>query len=114
MNIEQKNEKTNILQFELPDYIIEDLGLPKLPTGYGLIGGAARSVALKLFFNEDLPIRDLDIAGVEEFNPDTALEDELGLKYMTDDYMNGHGVQNTSFTSYFTNRDLRCWAVGYL
>lgn len=82
-----------------------DLGLPELPPGYGFVGGAARSIALKQLYGEDAPIRDIDIVGFVENKPDLSLQQKLSEKHMPDDYAHGYGVSIESFDEYFRTRD---------
>ncbi|HSH18076.1 MAG TPA: hypothetical protein VK978_01695 [Candidatus Saccharimonadales bacterium] len=90
---------------DVPAAIPRALALPRLPQGYGFIGGAARAVAMETFFGEQAQIRDIDIIGFDEFDPDPALAEELSEKYMPDDAAFGHGVHNESLSDYFMTRD---------
>lgn len=106
VDIEPDQEPKTLIRFEVDDQVLEDLGLPILPTGYGFIGGAARAVMQKVLFDEWAPIRDIDIAAFEEYDPDLDLADGLSEAYMPEDYAFGHGVASEQLNRYFRTRDL--------
>lgn len=99
-------DPTTRVEYELGDGVLEELSLPELPKGYGYIGGAARAVALRVLYNEDAPIRDLDIVAFEDFNPDMSYQRLLSQAYMPDDYAHGYGVHSENLDRYFNSRDL--------
>jgi hypothetical protein len=89
----------------LPENIrgwIDDL---KLPPGYALIGGAARSIATEVLTGQTIPVRDIDVAAFTEYHPDLSLSHEVSERLMPDDYTFGHGVQVSSLPDYFASRD---------
>ena len=87
---------------ELADF---QLDLELLPEWVGITGGAARAIALKVLFGEEATIRDVDLIGVEECDPDEDLYDEFSSEYMPDDYAYGYGLKTESFEDYFSTRD---------
>lgn len=108
MNYNHETQQTTelIKEFDVEPEVLERLGLPELPDGYGLIGGAARAVALRVLFDETSPIRDIDIAAFEDLKPDLELAMQLAEEYMPDDLTYGHGVQEVNLEEYFKSRDL--------
>jgi hypothetical protein len=77
----------------------------KLPHGYGYSGGVARVVALTELGEKVEPPRDLDIVGIEEFEPDYDLVDIISQEYMKEDFARKHGVKMDTIPDYFSTRD---------
>ncbi len=79
----------------------------ELPPGYGLVGGAARDVAIEALTGERLPPRDIDVVAFSELNPDLSHErlDSISQRLMPDDYSFGHGVRVEKLAEYFQTRD---------
>ncbi len=78
----------------------------KLPPGYALIGGAARSIATEALTGVITPVRDVDVAAFAEYNPDLSRSHEVSERLMPEDYTFGHGVQVvSSLAGYFSSRD---------
>ena len=78
-----------------------------LPRGYGLVGGAARDVAIEVLTGDRLPPRDIDVVAFSELNPDISDDclDSISRRLMPDDYAFGHGVQVERLADYFQTRD---------
>lgn len=110
-NIENQNnydKDKNIIAKQISSETLTALGLDQidLPTGYVLMGGAARSALFATIFPSLTPpkIRDLDIGTLA--NADPSFSDEISEKYMHDDYMYGHGVQEIGdVAEYMNSRD---------
>jgi hypothetical protein len=100
------NEAFSLHEYKIDHDILEQLGLPALPNGYGFIGGAARAIAQKLLFDESAPIRDIDIVAISDYDPDLSLATELSAEYMPDDNAYGHGIREETKEQYFATRDL--------
>jgi len=81
--------------------------LPKLPPGYFFKGGVARE-HLRLALHPqsaEIPFRDLDI--IRFISTDDRQDHQLSLRYMSDDYEFGRGVEvNESRENYFRSRDI--------
>lgn len=86
---------------------IQKAALPEvqLPRGYGVIGGAARSIAFQtLRGGEALYVRDIDLVCTSY--ADKELASDLAQKYNPDDFDYGHGVQEINdMNDYFESRD---------
>ena len=95
-----------ILSYPATGEVLEEYGLDALPQGIAIIGGAARAIAVNVLFGEErAPVRDIDLVGIRECEPDTSLYDALSEEYMPDDARFGHGVRSESMTDYFLTRD---------
>ncbi|MDP2656607.1 MAG: hypothetical protein Q8P11_03545 [bacterium] len=79
----------------------------ELPKGYGIAGGVARNVALRLLGNKVLKPRDVDIVVITDINahPNPAVIDMLEQRYMSNDSAQGHGIRKESLSEYFLSRD---------
>lgn len=103
-NIEHRKWK----ELEVPNDVWQD-NLPNvsLPTGYGVIGGAARNIAWDVIRDEPSPpLRDIDLVALADKSPDFVLADELAEWYSPDDFRYGHGVQVIEdIDDYFDTRD---------
>lgn len=98
---------SGINKLSVPSEVLEAYGLDELPQGVGIIGGAARSIALRLLTGEYMPVRDVDLTFFEGCGPELSYEeaDELSREYMPDDYEYGYGVGTESLDDYFDTRD---------
>lgn len=77
----------------------------ELPQGYGVIGGAARSIAFRLLRGDKPPfVRDIDL--VCTVDADKRHAETLAKKYSPDDAAHDHGVQQVDdIDRYFQTRD---------
>lgn len=96
----------DILYYSVRPDLLEKYELNDLPQGIGVVGGAARTIAWEQLFNETRSvIRDIDLVGFTECNPDTTRYEKLSQKYMPDDFEYGNGVRGESINTYFSTRD---------
>lgn len=88
-----------------PEVWNEVLSDVELPQGYGVIGGAARSIAFKLLRGDEPPfVRDVDLVCTED--ADMSYASILAEKYSPDDAAHNHGVQQLGdMDQYFGSRD---------
>lgn len=83
----------------------------RLPVGFGVIGGAARQIAMEQLTGRKLSLRDEDIAAFEDMADaetlaNSTLMADLSETYMPDDYRFGHGVgRSASMAEYMGSRD---------
>jgi hypothetical protein len=98
----------NVLQYELPSELKAEVDQFELPRAYGLVGGAARDIALGVFTGESLPVRDVDVVAFRDLNADTSPNamHAISARLMPDDYAYGHGVREDTLDTYFVTRDL--------
>lgn len=93
---------------DVPESILQEFDLHELPRSIGIIGGAARAVALRLLTGENSPIRDIDLLALDELGiiPEDQRLD-LSRVYMPDDTAYGHPMaREESISRYFRTRDL--------
>lgn len=109
---ERTEELEREKQFEvltIPQEILKDYDLPRLPEGVAIMGGTARSVARQIVAGDIEPVRDLDLVYIPELGDGIKLSDkeldDLSKEYMPDDYMYGHGIQTEELENYFLTRD---------
>jgi hypothetical protein len=83
------------MELRVPPEMLEKRELANIPAGYGIIGGAARSIAFELLTGVELPVRDVDLAGFpgmqSDLSPDT--RHSVNQQYSPDDYAFGHGLK---------------------
>lgn len=96
-----------LVEVAVPQAVLEaNAWLQELPSGIAVIGGAARSIARAAINGEHEPIRDVDLCHLVDVSEVSEEElDNLGRKFMPDDYANGHGVQSATVNEYFSSRD---------
>lgn len=95
-----------IRTIELPEGTLEQYGLTDLPAGVGVMGGLARAIIQKLEFDEDAPVRDIDLVAIKDFyHGDQQRLQQLSLQYMPDDYKYSYGVKEEAIDHYFATRD---------
>lgn len=95
-----------IRTIELPEGTLEQYGLTDLPAGVGVMGGLARAILQKLEFDEDAPVRDIDLVAIKDFyqGDDKTLHD-LSQLHMPDDNKYSYGVKKEAIDQYFATRD---------
>ena len=108
--IELKEENLRIGTIPLPDYILERYNfLKELPDGIAVMGGVARSITREIITGDREPVRDIDLINILDENGKSAVNsdtlDQLGQKFMPDDYAFGHGIENDTLEHYFASRD---------
>lgn len=104
--VQANSELDNVNTYTISSEVLEELELDDLPVGIALMGGGARAVAQKALFNEDAPIRDIDLVAIEGVSEFTDNElDEIGRDRMPDDYEYGHGAEWDTLEDYFESRD---------
>lgn len=102
------------VEYDLSPELIRELDarFEFLPTGFAVIGGAARQIAMEQLTGRQLSLRDEDIIFFEDMadaedSGDAVLMDELSEQYMPEDYASGHGVgRSASIAEYMESRDL--------
>ena len=99
-------ENMPLCAYGIPRDVLERAGLEEIPKGVAIVGGAARALLQAAVLGERASIRDVDLAALAGVTPDDIDFDQLGKKYMPDDYRHGHGVQETEVDAYFATRDL--------
>lgn len=99
-------ENMPLCAYGIPRDVLEQAGLDELPKGIAIVGGAARALLQAAVLGEKASIRDVDLAALAGVTPDDIDFDQLGEKYMPDDYRHGHGVQEAEVDAYFATRDL--------
>ena len=77
----------------------------ELPSGYALIGGAARNVFLAELGQAVMSPRDFDLVAITDWNPDESHAQRLAERYMPRDFAYGHGVKFETLEQYFRSRD---------
>lgn len=98
-------ENMPLCAYGIPRDVLEQAGLDEIPKGIAIVGGAARALLQAAVLGERASIRDVDLAALAGVTPDDIDFDQLGKKYMPDDYRHGHGVQETEVDAYFATRD---------
>lgn len=63
--VQANSELDSVNTYTISSEVLEELELNDLPVGIALMGGGARAVAQKALFNEDAPIRDIDLVAIE-------------------------------------------------
>ncbi len=99
-DIGEKRKHIDLIEFAHHQEMPNDL-----PKGYFFEGGVARSIVLKEIGENVLPPRDVDIVGIDSYNPDPDLLKGLSEKYMTRDYQAGYGATIENKYEYFKTRD---------
>lgn len=102
-DVERPNVPAGLQEYALSPELKAEFDHYELPQGYGLVGGAARDLALGVLTGESLPVRDVDVVAFSDrgadISPDTM--HAVSARLMPDDYAYGHGVKPETLDNYF-------------
>lgn len=106
-DVERPNEPAGVQEYALSPELTAEFEQYELPQGYGLVGGAARDLALGALTGESLPVRDVDLVAFSDRGADMSpdIMHAVSARLMPDDYAYGHGVKPETLDNYFTTRD---------
>lgn len=105
---EMRDSGMEVVTYTVSKDVLRHFGLENLPDGIAIIGGAARAIAQEVIFDEQAPVRDIDLIAVSQLCSEETLSDlgRLSEEYMASDNAYGHGVElYDSLPDYFASRD---------
>lgn len=106
-NVERSELPDGVQEHALSAELVAEFDQYELPQGYGLVGGAARDLALGVLAGEGLPVRDVDVVAFSDLGADLSpdIVHAVSARLMPDDYVYGHGVKPETLDNYFATRD---------